>query len=80
MQAIPGLQYSQEQNNWFVTSGCLNIDSLPTIILRFGNLPISLTPRQYITQAMPCLLSWSSKTPCFMSAYCCRRLFYMSLL
>ncbi|CAL5226756.1 g9609 [Coccomyxa viridis] len=47
---IRGLQYSSDQNNWFVQSGCLNIDSLPSIVLRFGSLPFTLTPRQYISQ------------------------------
>ena len=54
-QGIRGLQYSPDQNNWYVQSGCLNIDSLPTIVLRFGSLPFALTPRQYISQvALDC--------------------------
>ena len=58
-QGIRGLQYSADQNSWFVQSGCLNIDSLPSIVLRFGSLPFALTPRQYISQVAPhsCVLA-----------------------
>ena len=52
-QGIKGLQYSPEQNSWFVLSGCLNIDSLPTVVLHLGSTTATLTPRQYITQVEP---------------------------
>jgi len=51
-QAIKGLQYSADQNNWFVQSGCLNVDSLPNMVLHLGGLPVTLTPRQYISQVL----------------------------
>ena len=58
MQGIEGLQYSAPQNSWIVQSGCLNIDSLPVIVLRFGSIPFTLTPRQYISQvSLKCSVS-----------------------
>ena len=65
-QGIKGLQYSPEQNSWFVLSGCLNIDSLPTVVLHLGTTTATLAPRQYITQVQlqpagsPCSLPCSS--------------------
>lgn len=65
MQGIRGLQYSSDQNNWFVQSGCLNIDSLPSIVLRFGSLPFTLTPRQYISQVrLGCSMLASQRSHC----------------
>ncbi len=62
MQGIRGLQYSADQSNWFVQSGCLNIDSLPSIVLRFNGLPFTMTPRQYISQVrLACSLMASQK-------------------
>lgn len=67
LQAIQGLQYSQESNSWRLSGGCGNLDGLPTIYLMLGDIAVPLTPRQYTTQVRPRLqpaTSWPGMSLC----------------